>query len=300
MDYSGRMRDQLDIVRSVVQTVAPSAEPMHIDAAKLHISETGTDRDTLLAAYIGTARGNVEHMTTRQLLHARYQMNLDRFPWEFFGRTGQLYSSGIVLAHAPVVGVVSFQYTDTANVTQTLVEGTDFTVSITDRLTTIWPAYNTVWPCALPVADSVRITYNAGYVSPFVADATADTLTVTGPVTWAVDDAVRVSNSGGALPGGLVAGTTYYVKTAASGVYTLAATVGGSAINLTTAGTGLQFIGAAAKGGAVPAGLLGWMMLRIGTLWANREDEVAEVRLAGSVTLGFADRLLDPFTVTPR
>lgn len=70
------------------------------------------------------------------------------------------------------------------------------------------------------------------------ADAAADTLTVTGAVAYAVDDIVELANYGGGLPAPLVPNTTYYVKTASSGVYTLAATAGGAAIDLTTAGTG--------------------------------------------------------------
>lgn len=71
-----------------------------------------------------------------------------------------------------------------------------------------------------------------------VADAAANTLTVTGPVAHLVDDVIELANYGGALPAPLVANTPYFVKTASAGVYTLAATAGGSAIDLTDAGTG--------------------------------------------------------------
>lgn len=75
----------------------------------------------------------------------------------------------------------------------------------------------------------------------FVASAAANSLTVAGPRAWAANDPVWFASSG-TLPAPLAAGTRYYVKTAAAGVYTLAATAGGAEINLTDAGTGLHMI----------------------------------------------------------
>jgi head-tail adaptor len=76
----------------------------------------------------------------------------------------------------------------------------------------------------------------------FTANAANDSLTVTGPVTWAVDAPVQFANYGGALPSPLVEGTTYYVASAAAGVYTVAATAGGPAIDLLDAGSGTNII----------------------------------------------------------
>lgn len=49
---------------------------------------------------------------------------------------------------------------------------------------------------------------------------------------------MRVSNSGGALPAGLTAGTDYFVIAAAANTFQLSATEGGAAVNFTTDGTG--------------------------------------------------------------
>ncbi len=51
---------------------------------------------------------------------------------------------------------------------------------------------------------------------------------------------VKVANSGGALPAGLVAGTQYYVITVTADTFQLSLTVGGSAVLITTDGTGTQ------------------------------------------------------------
>lgn len=74
------------------------------------------------------------------------------------------------------------------------------------------------------------------------ADSSVVTMTIATPgvITWtshglAVDEPVKFSTTG-ALPTGLVAGTTYYVKTTPDAdTFTVTATVGGSAI--TTSGT---------------------------------------------------------------
>jgi len=78
--------------------------------------------------------------------------------------------------------------------------------------------------------------------------------TSTEVITWATysptnGDAVRVSSTG-TLPAPLVAGTTYYVRSAAGTTSQLAATVGGAAINLTTTGTGTHSIELVAGMGA--------------------------------------------------
>ena len=53
---------------------------------------------------------------------------------------------------------------------------------------------------------------------------------------------VRVSNSGGALPAGLVAGTNYFTIAVAANTFQLSATLGGAAVNVTTDGTGTQTV----------------------------------------------------------
>lgn len=71
----------------------------------------------------------------------------------------------------------------------------------------------------------------------FTADDSTDVITANahGLVNG---DAVQVSNSGGGLPGGLSAATTYYVISSTTNTFQLSATLGGAAINLSSAGTG--------------------------------------------------------------
>lgn len=75
----------------------------------------------------------------------------------------------------------------------------------------------------------------------FTADAATDVITQTGNVL-ANGNSVLVSNSGGALPAPLVAGTVYFVRDKSGNTLKLAATSGGAAIDLTTNGTGTNSI----------------------------------------------------------
>lgn len=79
----------------------------------------------------------------------------------------------------------------------------------------------------------------------FTADATEDAIYLTHgsarlPQTG---DGIRVANTGGGLPGGLSAGTTYYVRRVAEEGFTLHTTLAGAyantgTVNITSAGTG--------------------------------------------------------------
>ncbi len=75
----------------------------------------------------------------------------------------------------------------------------------------------------------------------FTAVASTDVLTGYGR-TFTDGDIVQVLNSGGALPGGLVAGTTYYVVSASGSTCKLSLTSGGSAVDVTSTGDGTHFV----------------------------------------------------------
>jgi uncharacterized phiE125 gp8 family phage protein len=268
---------------------APNGLPLHADHVKKQLSIWDTDRDLLVPGWIRSAWEEVEGTTARRLLHTRYALTMRAFPCKSMRIGNEWAYLGIVLPHVPVVSVVSIQYVDTAGVTQTL-STSNYTLNRSAEPSFIVPAYATSWPSVRDQEQAITVTYDAGYASPVTADATANTLTSAGPVTWAVADPVRLWNSGGALPTPLVADTTYYIKTAVAGVYTIAATASGSAIDLTDVGTGTHFIG------AMPDRMIQWMLLKCGEANENRERSVLVP--AGQVsTLEFADHLLDKLRV---
>jgi hypothetical protein len=72
----------------------------------------------------------------------------------------------------------------------------------------------------------------------FTATSTSCNGTFSGGTALAVGTPVVFSNSGGALPAAITAGTTYYVVSTSATIITVAATYGGTAITFATAGTG--------------------------------------------------------------
>lgn len=82
----------------------------------------------------------------------------------------------------------------------------------------------------------------------FTANASTDQLAATGHPLQTGDGLVQVSNSGGGLPGGLVAVTNYWAIRIDANNFKLATSranaIGGDAIDITSAGTGTQTLAA--------------------------------------------------------
>jgi hypothetical protein len=237
---------------------------------------TDSSQDARIQLCVAQARGAAEMKTRQQCLHSTWKLILDGFP-----------GGVLLLPHVPLVNVVQMAYLDFDGEEQ-VVSATDYVVNVAPFPGVVVPRFGVSWPVALPQQGAVSVTYNAGYASPITANSTTNAITVNGPVAWAVNDAVRFSNSGGALPAPLQAGTMYKIATVSSNnTYTLK-DVDNNLIDLTTSGTGTSFIG------VVPPGLRGWMLIRAASLYENRE-EVA-VLMRGSVAeLPFMDGLLDEF-----
>ncbi|MCY2966524.1 MAG: hypothetical protein NT069_23315 [Planctomycetota bacterium] len=117
-----------------------------------------------------------------------------------------------------------------------------------------WDCANNWTPLGVPeTSDDVilegdtHLRYGLRQRTTFTADATTDILTVADPKIFRVGQKVRVKNYGGALPGGLAAGTDYYVVESAATALAdnrlqLSATLGGTPVNITGAGTGTHTV----------------------------------------------------------
>lgn len=272
-----------------IVVTAPTAEPIDLLEAKVHLRVTDSAQDSRITSYIKTARHAAERETRRTLLHTRYQYVLDAFPQGGFGTplpfsdTINVPRYAIVLPRNPVVRVISIQYTDMAGSTQTM-PATDYVTNLAILPGLITPGFGKVWPIAIPQIGAVTVTFDAGHASPVTFSG--NNITVLGPVTWSVNDRVRFSNSGGALPLPLAPMTDYYILTANAGVYTISATQGGTVIPLGVPPPGTSYIG------EVPAGILEWMQIRVGSLYDSRE-EIAVLQRGSIQEIPFFDGLLD-------
>ncbi|MFM0506683.1 head-tail connector protein [Paraburkholderia sp. RL17-373-BIF-A] len=272
---------------------APSAEPLALAEAKLHLRVDIDDDDTLIGALIAAARDYAQGETHKQMVSARWKQVLDSFPGPSligipYGRPYTLPGHAIYLQRAPVIRVLSIQYLDMTGVVQTMPD-TDYTVDYSSEPVRITPVFGQIWPIPLPQIGAVWVNFDAGYAAPITADAGTGTISAPGWSRLAVGDAVRLSNGGGALPAPLSAMTDYFVQNIVSdGIYKLSATAGGAPIALTDAGSGQSFVG------AVPEGLKAWLKIRLSTLYENRE-EVAIMNRGTIQALPYVDRLLDAY-----
>ena len=253
-------------------SVPPYAEPINLIEAKLHCRTDEEDEDARIQGLIRGARRWAEQRTERQLVAATWHLLLDYFPEE------------IRLPYPPLIGVDSITYVDTNGATQTLAS-TEYQVvgAGTDAPARVVESYDgDGWPTTRDQPEAVTVAFKAGYVTPFTAVAATDFLTWKGR-TPSNGTLVRLSNSGGSLPGGLSTDTDYYVVSQSSNTCKLSLTSGGSAVDITDAGSGTSFIG------VLPATLADAMLLLISTRYRLRggEDSVTDWQEAADNLVGY-------------
>lgn len=272
----------------------PMGEPVSLAEAKLHLRVTDDAQDLLIGMMISAARRHAEMETRRQFLHARYRLVLDRFPMAGigtplpFGRVVNIPAYAAKLPRSPMVDVVSINYVD-MNGDSNVMDPADYVTNPALEPGIVTPGFGKIWPIPLPQIGAVSITYDCGFASPMIVPAVGGSLKVIGPVRWNVGDMVEFYNSGGALPAPLQIQTNYLIASAAAGVYTLT-DMDGNAIAFTDQGSGSSFIG------LVPEGIRNWILIRVGSMYENRE-EVAILNRGKVEELPFIDGLLDPYRV---
>jgi uncharacterized phiE125 gp8 family phage protein len=140
----------------LVQTVAPSEEPVTLAIAKSHLRVTWNQDDDYISELLKGARDAAEHESGRQFCQATYALTLDDFPR---GCEADNYDIEIRLPVGPVLGVSSITYRDEDGATQTL-STDDYAVGVrTGRIAPV-----SFWPATDPEAiDNVTVTFTAGY-----------------------------------------------------------------------------------------------------------------------------------------
>lgn len=274
--------------------IAPTGMPLSVLDARLQTAVASTEHDPLLQTGIRAAWRGAETATQRTLLATRFSEVFDAFPGPALMslpplRPWSMPGHAIGLIRTPLLQVVSIQYLDMTGTLQTM-PVTDYVADDSGPVSRITPVFGKIWPIPLPQIASVRVTYDAGYATPAVADATANTMTIGLWRPLVVGDVVRWSNSGGTLPAPLQPQTDYYVATVSGSAIQVAATPGGAIIDLADAGTGLHFLG------EIPEGVRAWMLLMIGALFENREL-VAVLNRGKVEELPFVEALLDDVRV---
>ena len=93
---------------SLVQTAAPSVEPVTTTNQKDWMRVDGSDEDTIIGNLAAASRAYVEMSTNRQMITATWVYKFDTFP-----------QGDLVLPISPLQSVTSITYVDTAGATQT-------------------------------------------------------------------------------------------------------------------------------------------------------------------------------------
>lgn len=132
-------------------SVAAEAEPVTASLAKAHLRVDHSDDDTIIAAYIASARAHVERYCGARFASQTLVVKCDGF--DDFAR----------LSEAPVTSVSSVAYVDTDGTTQTL--STDVYELRADGLeTSIALKYEQTWP-AIRTGSRITVTLVAGYAT---------------------------------------------------------------------------------------------------------------------------------------
>jgi len=253
----------------------PALEPVSVTEAKSWLRITGDDENTLIGTLVSQARQWVEEYTRRALLAQTWDLTLQKFP------------ACIDINRSPLRSVTWIKYNDTNGDQQTLAT-TEYTVDDVSEPAKVIEAYSKTWPSTYGHINDVTVRFVAGYAATMTAVAATNVLTAVGH-SYADTDPVRFWNTGGSLPGGLVANTDYYVRDVSGDTFKVAATSGGSAIDITTPGTGVHFVG------EIPRPIIQAMLLLVGELYERREAAIVGAPIT-EVPFG-VQALLAPYRV---
>lgn len=163
-------------MKTVRRITAPVLPVLTLEEAYLQLrldavgSPPSHPEDLLIAAEIKAITADLDAGTGwlgRALAPQTWQVGFTAFPSS---------DCGVLLPYPPFIEIVSFEYTDSDGVTQTLFEGTDFRVIPgTEEFprALVRPVFDGSWPVdARNDYDAIRIIYRCGYASgsPEVAD----------------------------------------------------------------------------------------------------------------------------------
>lgn len=136
---------------ALVQLVAPTTEPVTLDAAKEHLRVEYDNENSLIDALIATARQRVEKDIGAVLVSQQWTLSLDRWG-----------AQCIDVPLPPLVTVDAVRYVDSDGVTQVL-DPSSYRVDIKHTPGRLTPAYGTSWPAVRSVTGAIEIDFTAGY-----------------------------------------------------------------------------------------------------------------------------------------
>lgn len=141
-----------------IVTSQPDYEPVTLAEAKEFLEYDGNRKDAMIMRLVTSARQVCESYTGLSFVTQERSIRLDRFPCT---------KNYINLPYGPVQSVISAEYIDDNGDTVTMVEGTDFEISIYRGVARLYPisdGVRDVWPTNVQdIDEAITIVYQTGY-----------------------------------------------------------------------------------------------------------------------------------------
>ena len=134
-------------------TTQPANEIFTLQEVKDYLKVDDTTEDTLITTLLQSARQAAESYLNQALITQTITEKLDK-----------LSDHTIYLSVSPVIAVISFQYKDGDNTTQTFAAA-NYVVDNFIKPARLALAYGSTWPTLYGNINDVTITYTAGYGS---------------------------------------------------------------------------------------------------------------------------------------
>jgi uncharacterized phiE125 gp8 family phage protein len=156
-------------------TSPPSAEPISLEEAKSHCRISTTADDGLVAGYILAARQHVQTQTGRVFVTQSWDYLIDGFWPVYLDATWRHERKLIQIPLSPVQQVTGITYVDPNGATQTLATDQYRVYGLHDAsqpagqnpgIARIEPAFGVWWPIVMPEAETIRVSFTAGYGGP--------------------------------------------------------------------------------------------------------------------------------------
>lgn len=132
------------------EVAAPLAHVVTVEEAKRHLRVDIPDEDHLIHSQIAASQAYVERYTGKILIDKTLRLSLPCFPHV------------IELPSEPVRSIESITYVDTSGEEQEF-DISNCTLLKSRQPAAIVPSFGTCWPATRIHADSVKVTYRAGY-----------------------------------------------------------------------------------------------------------------------------------------
>lgn len=138
----------------LVQTSAPSVEPVTLAEAKLHLRQIDSADDVLITSLIVAARQYAEAYCARSFITQQWRVVMDRFPCDC-----------IEIERGPLISVQAIGYRDMGGTLQTIATPSlpSWVIDASGERPRIAPGFGYTWPESLPQIGAVFVDYTAGY-----------------------------------------------------------------------------------------------------------------------------------------